>query len=144
MTSNTTGTPVSDADYIQLQRLANEVNHRIDAEVAASVHELFTEDGTLATFGEPASGTEALRAWGRMMDTDKPLNGVRHVLSNFRFVEDGPDRAVGTVYITAFLPGAAEGLATLPFAMGVCTDEYQRIAQAWKVKSRTFAPHFMR
>lgn len=142
--STTTGELVTDAVHLQLERLAVEVNHRVDAGVAETIPELFTEDGVLATFGEPAVGREALRAWGKMMDTDKPLDGVRHVLSNPRFVTDGPDRAVGTVYVTAYLPGTADGLATLPFTMGVCTDHYLRTGGGWKVASRSFAPHFQR
>lgn len=144
MSTQETGELVTDADHVRLERLAVELNHRVDAGVAESVPELFTENGRLATFGEPAVGHEALRAWGKAMDTDRPLAGIRHVLSNLRFVTDGPDRATGTVYITAYLPGAAEGLATLPFTMGVCTDRYLRTAEGWKIESREFEPHFLR
>ncbi|MCI2420115.1 nuclear transport factor 2 family protein [Saccharopolyspora sp. K220] len=105
---------VDDSDHVQLERLALEVNYCVDDGIAETIPELFTEDGALATFGEPAVGHDALRAWGRMMDTEKPLAGVRHVLSNFRFLGDGLDAAVGTVYVTAFLPGARSGRATLP------------------------------
>lgn len=59
-------------------------------------------------------GHDAIRAWGKMTDTDKPLDGVRHLLTNHRFTIDSPDHARGTIYVTALLPGAAEGLATLP------------------------------
>lgn len=69
-----------------------------------------------------------------MMDTEKPLDGVHHVLTNLRFVTDGPDRAIGTFYVTAYLPGAAAGQPTLPFAMGQCTDHYVRTADGWKVQ----------
>ncbi|MFF0766134.1 nuclear transport factor 2 family protein [Streptomyces sp. NPDC003737] len=143
MTSET-GEPVSDADHVTLERLATEVNWRVDAGIAESIPELFTADGSIATFGEPSVGHEALAAWGRMMDTDKPLAGVRHVLTNFRFTTDGPGRVTGTFYVTAYLPGAPAGQGTVPFAMGQCTDHYRRTEQGWKVASRVFEPFFLR
>jgi len=48
------------------------------------------------------------------------------------------------MYITAYLAGAPEGQATVPFAMGTGTDNYRRTADGWKVTSRTFTPHFLR
>ncbi|MEU4143009.1 nuclear transport factor 2 family protein [Streptomyces parvulus] len=136
--------PVSDTDHVALQRLATEVNWRVDAGIAATLPDLFTQDGSIATFGEPSVGHEALRAWGQMMDTDKPLAGVRHVLTNFRFTQDETGRATGTFYVTAYLPGAPAGQATLPFAMGLCTDRYTHTPQGWKVTSRVFEPFFLR
>lgn len=140
----TQGSPVSDADHVTLERLAIEVNWRVDAGIAETIPELFTEDGSIATFGEPPVGQDALRIWGKMMDTDKPLAGVRHVLTNLRFTTDGPDQATGTFYVTAYLPGAPAGQATLPFAVGQCTDHYRRTAEGWKVASRVFEPYFLR
>jgi predicted ester cyclase len=133
---------LSDADQLALERLAVEVSWRVDQQQAATLPELFTENGTLATFGDPPVGHEALRAWGTMMDTEKPLDGVRHVLSNFLFDADGPDGASGTHYVTAYLQGAEP--ATVPFAMGIATDAYVRTPAGWKVKSRAFSPYFTR
>ena len=135
---------VDAADYIQLTRLALEVAWRVDASRAETLPGLFTEDGQIATLGEPNIGREAIRAWGHMMDTDSPIAGVRHVLTNFRFTSDGADQAVGTMYITAYLAAAPDGQGTLPFAMGLGTDHYRRTADGWKVTSRAFVPYFMR
>ena len=134
---------VGASDYLALTRLALEVAWRVDSGEAASLTGLFTEDGSIATLGEPSVGHDAIRAWGRMMDTDSPIPGVRHILTNFRFVADGADRAVGTMYVTAYVPGST-GNETLPFAVGRGTDHYRRTASGWKVSSRIFEPHFLR
>jgi len=135
---------VDATDYTALTRLALEVAWRVDSGEAATLTDLFTEDGSIATLGEPSVGHDAIRAWGRMMDTDSPIAGVRHVLTNFRFVADGPDRAVGTMYVTAYLAGSPGTNDTIPFAMGRGTDHYRRTASGWKVASRIFEPHFLR
>ena len=136
---------VSDTDHVRLERLALELNWRVDTRTAATIPELFTEDGSINTLGDPVVGHDALRAWGALLDSDdSPVAGVHHVLTNPRFTADGPDRAVGTLYVTAFLPGAPEGQATLPFAMGQCTDRYVRTADGWKIESRVFQPFFTR
>ena len=138
------GNLVTDSDHIELTRLALEVAWRVDIGQAETLPEFFTEDGWIATLGEPNVGHAAIRSWGQMMDTDSPIPGVRHVLTNFRFTAEGPDQAVGTMYITAYLAGAPEGQTTVPFAMGTGTDHYRRTADGWKVTSRTFTPHFLR
>lgn len=140
----TTEQLVSDTDHVQLERLALELSWRVDTSTAASIPELFTADGTLNTLGDPVVGHDALRAWGELMDTDSPIAGVRHVLTNLRFTADGPDRATGTLYVTAYLPGAPEGQATLPLVMGQRTDQYVRTPDGWKIESRVFQPFFQR
>ncbi len=144
MPINPVGELVDDSNFTQLTRLASEVAWRVDSGRAATLPELFTKDGLIATLGEPNIGHDAIRAWGQMMDTDSPIPGVRHVLTNFRFTADGHNQAIGTMYITAYLAGAPDGQATLPFAMGLGTDRYQRTAAGWRVTSRTFEPYFVR
>ena len=144
MTAEQIGAPVSNDDHITLGRLALEVAWRVDIGEAETIAELFTETGSIATLGAPSVGREAIRAWGRAMDTEHPIEGVRHVLTNLRFTSDGPDQAIGTMYITAYLPGAPADAMTLPFAMGRGTDHYQRTADGWKVASRIFEPYFLR
>lgn len=135
---------VAASDYTALTRLALEVAWRVDSGEAASLTDLFTEDGSIATIGEPSVGHEAIRAWGRTMDINSPIPGVRHVLTNLRFVVDGTDQAIGTMYITAYLANPSETNNTLPFAMGRGTDHYRRTDSGWKVTSRIFEPHFLR
>ena len=135
---------VDTSDYIDLTRLALEVAWRVDNSQAVTLPELFTEDGSIATIGEPNVGHDAIRSWGRMMDTSSPIPGVRHVLTNFRFTLSSPDTAIGTMYITAYLGPALAELRTLPFAMGLGTDRYRRTPGGWKVTSRTFEPYFLR
>jgi len=135
---------VDGSDYTELTRLALEVAWRVDNGEAESLTALFTEDGSIATLGEPNVGHDAIRTWGRMMDTNSPIPGVRHVLTNFRFTAEGDGHAVGTMYITAYLANASEGGETVPFAMGRGTDRYRRTASGWKVTSRIFEPYFLR
>ncbi|KQP56105.1 nuclear transport factor 2 family protein [Agreia sp. Leaf283] len=142
MTTLQTDELVDESDYTALTRLALEVAWRVDSGEASSLTDLFTEDGSIATLGEPSVGHDAIRAWGQMMDTNSPIPGVRHVLTNFRFVADGTDRAVGTMYITAYL-ATPEKEDTTPFAMGRGTDNYRRTASGWKVTSRIFEPYFL-
>jgi hypothetical protein len=131
-------------DLVELTRLASEVAWRVDNGQAVTLPDLFTEDGSIATLGEPHVGHDAIRAWGLTMDTDSPIPGVRHVLTNFRFTGSGPTTAMGTMYITAYLDGAPAGQRTLPFAMGLGTDHYRRTSNGWKVASRGFNPYFLR
>ena len=135
---------VSESDYTALTRLALEVAWRVDSGEAASLTNLFTEDGSIATLGEPSVGRDAIRAWGQEMDTNSPIPGVRHVLTNLRFVADGTDQAIGTMYITAYLANPSATENTLPFAMGRGTDHYRRTDNGWKVTSRIFEPYFLR
>lgn len=135
---------VDTSDHNDLTRLALEVAWRVDNSKATTLPDLFTEDGSIATLGDLNVGHDAIRSWGHMMDTDSPIPGVRHVLTNFRFTADGADTATGTMYITAYLDGAPAGQQTLPFAMGIGTDHYRRTPGGWKVTSRTFEPYFLR
>ena len=144
MNTLSTDALVDESDFIALTRLALEIAWRVDNGEASSLPDLFTDDGSIATLGEPSVGNDAIRAWGHMMDTDSPIPGVRHVLTNLRFVADGTDRAVGTMYITAYLSGTAGKDDTTPFAMGRGTDQYRRTASGWKVTSRIFEPYFLR
>jgi len=144
MNTLSTDVLVDESDFTALTRLALEVAWRVDNGEASSLTDLFTEDGSIATLGEPSVGHDAIRTWGQMMDTNSPIPGVRHVLTNLRFVGDGTDRAVGTMYVTAYLAGTSEQEDTTPFAMGRGTDQYHRTADGWKVTSRTFEPYFLR
>ena len=143
MTTTQTDELVNEHDYTPLMRLALEVAWRVDSGDASSLTDLFTEDGSIATLGDPSIGHDAIRAWGQMMDANSPIPGVRHVLTNFRFVTEGDDGAVGTMYVTAYL-GDSSGQETTPFAMGRGTDHYRRTSDGWKLTSRIFEPYFLR
>ncbi|QII00235.1 SnoaL-like domain-containing protein [Rhodococcoides fascians A21d2] len=135
---------VDTSDFIELTRLAQEVAWRVDNHQAVTLPDLFTDDGSIATLGEASVGHDAIRSWGRMMDTNSPIPGVRHVLTNLRFTTNRRDTATGLMYVTAYLDGAPTGQGTLPFAMGLGTDHYRRSCHGWKVASRNFEPYFLR
>jgi hypothetical protein len=59
------------------------------------------DDGGLAIGAVNVVGRDAIRAWGLAIDNRQ--NGIHHVVSNPRFVSAGPDSALGTSTLTAYL-----------------------------------------
>lgn len=137
---------VSDADHVELSRLVVEFNWRLDSRQAGSLYELVADD-VVFQIGEPVVGRDALKAWGEQFDETNPLPGIRHLLSNARFVADGPDRATGTVLLAAYFVPAdgAEGIIpTIPFAVGQDHDTYVRTPEGWRLASRRWEQLFTR
>ncbi|EDY46671.1 nuclear transport factor 2 family protein [Streptomyces sp. SPB074] len=95
-------TLVGDTDHLALSRLVTEISWRLDNGRAGSVHELVTDDVEFRISEEPVLGRDALRVWGEHFDRARPLPGIRHSLSNPRFLAEGPDRASGSVMVTAY------------------------------------------
>lgn len=135
---------VSDADHLQLTRLVTEISWRIDHDEAATVHELFAEDGTLEIGESTLSGHDEIGDWGRRLAQENPYAGIRHVCTNMRFVADGEDRAVGTSILTAYLDQGQAGAATLPFVVGEDNDRFVRTEAGWRFASRSWVPLFER
>ena len=138
---------VSDADHVELSRLLAEIAWRLDNHQARTVYELATEDVRFHVGPEPIVGRDALKTWGEQFDQADPLPGIRHSLSNARFVADGTDRAVSTSMLTAyFVPddGAEAIVATAPFAVGEDHDTFVRTAEGWRIASRRWEQLFTR
>ncbi|WP_431037898.1 nuclear transport factor 2 family protein [Streptomyces sp. P6-2-1] len=140
-------TPVGDADHVALSRLVTEISLRLDNGRAGTVHELATDDVVFSIAEDPVLGRDALRVWGERFDRARPLPGIRHSLSNPRFLADGPDRASGTVMVTAYYvpaEGAGDIVATTPFAVGEDHDTYVRTREGWRLASRRWELWFSR
>lgn len=146
-TSSSLPALVSDADHVELSRLLVELNWRLDNHQAGALHELVTDDIVFQIGDEPVVGRDALKAWGEWFDETDPLPGIRHSLSNPRFVSNGPDRATGTVLVTAFFvpaDGVEKITATVPYAVGEDHDSYVRTSEGWRLASRRWSQLFTR
>jgi len=133
---------VSDADHLQLSRLLIEFGWRVDNGKAQTIHELFTDDGELTIGAVNTVGRDAIRAWGLAIDNRQ--NGIHHVVSNPRFISAGPNSAVGTSTLTAYLKPDGNSSSTLPAAVGEDRDEFVRVSGEWRFKSRRWITLFSR
>ena len=136
------GLLVNDSDYLQLSRLLTEMVWRMDNGHAATIHELFVEDGILNVSDIPVVGKDALRDWG--IAFDKAPLGFYHVINNPRFVADGVDKAKGTSMLVAFLATEDGSGSTVPAAVGIDHDTFTRTPQGWRLASRRWQPLFTR
>jgi len=158
MTSPIAGTaeqPVSDTDYIQLNRLVIEAVWRIDLGRADTYHELFVEDGELIL--PPTTdrgrvvvpettlrGRQAIHEWGRRLLEAQPFGTIRHVCGNMRFVADGANAAVGRTILTVFMVAGPGASTTLPWRVGEDHDRFRRTEQGWRIASRRWVELFSR
>ena len=135
---------VSEMDHLRLERLLVELSWRIDHGQAATVHELFTEDGEMTIGPEPMVGRDAIREWGRVFDETQPMPGLRHAVTNCRFAAEGPDRATGTSILVSYLVTGDGAVQTIPFAVGEDQDSYVRTTDGWRISSRRWVSLFAR
>jgi hypothetical protein len=144
LTDSTIARLVSDADHLELSRLVTELAWRIDAGLASTAYELFASGGEIHIGSVNAVGIEAIKAWGKQLDEANVLPGIRHAVTNLRFVDDGDDRAHGTSLLTAYFVSAGKPNTTAPFAVGEDHDSFVRTDQGWRFASRTWVQLFSR
>lgn len=145
LTTSSSAMLVSDEDYVELSRLIQEIAWRIDNLKAVTVVELVTDDAELQTHPDnPVFGREAIAAWGAGFDAANPLPGIRHSVSNARFVDNGDGTATGTSMLTAYFTPAGQAATTVPFAVGEDHDTFVRTPDGWKLASRLWVPLAMR
>jgi hypothetical protein len=131
---------VADADHVQLSRLVIEITWRIDHERADDIDELFAEDGVLVVGDQRLEGRKQIREWGRTVVDAYP--GIRHAISNMRFVSDGHDNADGTTLVAAYMDDGTA--ATVPFQVGEDIDRFVRTSEGWRFLSRRWNTLFAR
>jgi hypothetical protein len=129
---------VGEADHFQLARLLTEIAWRIDHGKAATVHELFLEDGEMQLGPTVLRGRGAIRQWG----ADRPAVRTRHVHTNLRFVAVDDAEAEGTCVLTVYMD--ADGTSSVPFVVSEETGRYVRTEQGWKFARRGSEPQFNR
>jgi SnoaL-like domain len=134
---------VNDADQCELVRLITELTWRIDHGRAATVHELFVDDGELVLGPEEVvRGREAITEWGQTID--EAGWRIRHVISNMRFSVDADDAAEGTTLVTAFMHERDELGTAVPWTVGEDHDRFVRTEQGWRFASRRWEQLFLR
>jgi SnoaL-like domain len=134
---------VSDADHVQLARLITEISWRIDHGRAATVHELFVDDGEMSLGPKQVlQGRDAIREWG--LQIERAAWRIRHVSTNMRFVSEGDGVASGISLVTAYMAEGEEPGTTLPWAVGEDHDQFVRTSEGWRLRSRRWEPLFMR
>lgn len=137
------GRLVSDADHVQLTRLVTELAWLVDNRRSSAFGELVTEDAVMDIGGdEPLRGRAAIADWGLRMETP-PWNSIHHAVANARFVEDGPDAAIGSTLLIVFVD--TDGTRpSVPMFVGEDHDRFVRTDQGWRLASRSWTELYSR
>jgi hypothetical protein len=133
---------MSDADHLQLSCLLIEFGWRVDNGTAKTIYKLFADDGELTIGAVNAVGRDAIRGWGLAVDNGQ--NSIHHVVSNPRFISAGPDSALGTSTLNAYLRPDGSSPSTIPAAVGEDRDQFVRNSGEWRFKSRRWITLFSR
>ncbi len=133
----TIGVPIKDAALrAELEALVTEHAYRLDMNCSEKLAELYTEEGRLITPNFSCDGPEAINVYGRDRAAAKNRR-VRHVCTNFRFWEDGPDQARGLCFILLFRSNGPELSPAEPIALADAHDIYRRASDGtWRIHER--------
>lgn len=133
----TIGVPIKDAALrAELEALIVEHAYRLDMNCSESLAELYTRDGRFLAPNFVCEGPDAINAYGRDRAAAKNRR-VRHVCTNFRFWEDGPDQARGLCFILLFRSTGSELSPAEPIALADAHDIYRRGADGvWRIHER--------
>jgi len=127
-------------DRANLTALCMEYAWRVDFGHAETVPELFTDDCTwVAPPGAAVGGTVHGKA--QMIDHWKRRAQVavttRHLLSNLRFVKDGPNTARGWVSLTCYVAHRDEPKPATPKIVCDYHDTYEKgVDGRWRIRVR--------
>lgn len=133
----TIGVPIKDAALrAELETLITEHAYRLDMNCSENLAELYTEDGSLIAPNFACEGPEAINGYGRDRAAAKTRR-VRHVCTNFRFWEDGPEQARGLCFILLFRSNGSDLSPAEPIALADAHDIYRRCPDGvWRIKER--------
>jgi ketosteroid isomerase-like protein len=128
---------VSSADRADITALCYEYAWRIDQGHAATVWELFTEDGALELPWGNVDGRTALRAaWAER--SARPLR-TRHLVTNVRLARVDDAEITGTAGLILFVRKHGEPMTAEVAAAGEHVDLYRRDASGrWLIHRRRF------
>lgn len=135
---------VTEADYVELSRLAIEHGWLTDHGRADEVHELYIDDGKLTLPNGTIRGREAIADWGRQIVNYTPWRTIRHVCGNMRFIYDGENGAIGTTILTVFMVAGDAPATTVPYNVGEDHDRFVRTEHGWRFVSREWVELFSR
>ena len=125
----------------EIEALVIEHAYLLDHHQSDKLAELYTEDGKMHGIGPTQQGRAALLEYGKKRAQMKQRT-ARHVISNIRLVEDGPDRIRGALVITLFrFDGDKMGTAD-PVAIADANDTYVKKDGRWRIAERKLSLAF--
>ena len=125
----------------EIEALVIEHAYLLDHHRSDKLAELYTEDGKMHGIGPTQQGRTALLEYGKKRAQMKQRT-ARHVVSNIRLVEDGPDRIRGSLVITLFrFDGDKMGTAD-PVAVADANDVYVKKNGRWRIAERKLSLAF--
>ena len=125
----------------EIEELVIEHAYLLDHHQSDKLAELYTEDGKMHGIGPTQQGRAALLEYGKKRAQMKQRT-ARHVVSNIRLVEDGPDRIRGALVITLFrFDGDKMGTAD-PVAVADANDVYVKKNGRWRIAERALSLAF--
>lgn len=122
---------LSDTDELALNRLMHELMWRLNSDQSDAATLLYTEDLVMEE-GPPLNqrlvGRDAMVHWGK----HRP-EFLRVVLTNLRWVADGPDHARGNAVMLSFVDDHALG-STVPNMVGDQSYRCRRTDEGWRIE----------
>jgi len=116
----------------EIEDLMSEFSHRVDNGLGATIHELFVEDGTIATPAFKLESREQIRERFTARGAD-PNRKTRHYWTNLRLSQHGDViHAVSNVVTAVSLAGSPSQLMG-----GSSEDVLVRTPEGWAFKDRT-------
>ena len=131
-------TQLSDDDRRDLIDLMTEYVWRLDHRSADRVHELVTEDVSMAP--GPLVGRDAVKAWGK--ERAAAIRATSHLMTNFRFHVVDADRVECTSMALVFRHDGADMGKASPYAVTEYNDIFVRQGGTWKFASHVTTDFF--
>jgi hypothetical protein len=126
-------------------RLVAQYCHLIDHGQAASIADLFSEDGVWSSAKNTLNGREEIRA-GFQVRQDASGRISRHVCCNAVMDIQDEAHASGVVYIALYRhdgePGRSTSPAAAPSVVGEYRDAFVRTSDGWRFARRDFVAAF--
>jgi uncharacterized protein (TIGR02246 family) len=136
------GKIVTDAQTrAEIEALVIEHAYLLDHHQSDKLADLYTEDGKMHGIGPTQAGRAALLEYGKKRAQMKERQ-ARHVCSNIRLVEDGPDRIRGSLVITLFRHDGKEMGTADPVAVADANDVYVKKDGRWRIAERKLSLAF--
>ena len=131
----------------ECERLVTAYCHYVDHGEAATIADLFTEDGVWTSPEVTMDGREAI-AKGMGQRQANAARMSRHVCNNFLVDVIDEDHAEGTVYLTLYRHDGEPGRRTSPLPGAVMVGEYRdrfvRTPDGWRIAHREIGVSFLR
>ena len=131
------------------ERLIVEYCRLVDFGEAASIADLFTEDGVWSGVDLVLDGREAIRAW--FVERQALERRVsRHICTNVGVDVLSPDVAQSVCYLVNYRHDRREGDQTMPVPtevpkfVGECRDAFRRTDEGWRFTRRQVDVAFVR